>query len=225
MLAIWLSGAASAATLDAQVEEMARRALLDQAQQAGLLAPEVQLTLPAPKPRPACAGGWDIVVQDLRSLLRLRLVARCDDGRTPAQDYLLRATLSADVLVLAQPVGAGAPLGDEDVQLLRRDVSQIPDAVSTLEPGMAARSSLRAGQVLQKRLLVAALVVKRGDQVRILANRRGISVEASGEALDSGARQGVIRVRNASTGRVIQARVLDAGLVEPAELSPAAPAH
>lgn len=197
---------------------MARRSLLDQAQQAGLLAPEVQLTLPAPRTRPACAAGWDVAVQDMRSLMRIRLVARCGDGRTPAQDYLLRATLSAEVLVAAQSVAAGTTIAEDDVQLQRRDISQIPDAVSALEPGMAARSALRAGQVLQKRLLVAAIVVKRGDAVRILASRGGVSVEASGDALDSGARQSVIRVRNAATGRVIQARVLDAGLVEPAEL-------
>lgn len=215
---MWLSGAAAAATLDAQVEDLARRSLLEQAQQAGLLAPEVQLTLPAPRPRPACPGGWDVTVQELRSLLRVRLMATCGDARTPAQDYLLRATLSAEVLVLTQPLAAGQPVGEADLQLQRRDISQIPDALSTLEAGMAARSSLRAGQVLQKRLLVAALIVRRGDTLRILASRNGVSVEASGEALESGARQAVIRVRNAGTGRVIQARVLDAGLVEPAEL-------
>ena len=68
------------------------------------------------------------------------------------------------------------------------------------------------------RLLAAAVLVKRGDAVRIRASRGGVSVEGAGEALDSGARQGLIRVRNNASGRVIQARVLDAGLVEPAEL-------
>lgn len=213
-----LSAQATSQPLEAQVEEVARRNLVEQAQQAGLLAPEVQLVQPAPRARPACPGGWDVTVQDLRSLLRLRLVANCGDGRTPAQDFLLRATLSADVLVLAQPVAAGQPVGEADVQLQRRNVSQVPDAVSTLEPGLAARTSLRAGQVLQKRLLAAAIVIKRGDPVRIRASRDGVSVEAQGEALDSGARQALIRVRNGGSGRVLQARVLDAGLVEPAEL-------
>ena len=50
------------------------------------------------------------------------------------------------------------------------------------------------------------------------ASRDGVSVEAQGEALDSGARQALIRVRNDASGRVLQARVLDAGFVEPAEL-------
>jgi flagella basal body P-ring formation protein FlgA len=208
------------ADLDSQVVETARRALLDQADQAGLLAADVQLTQPSPRARPACPAGWDIAVQDSRSLSRLRLVARCvdDSAREPPQDFLLRATLSAEVLVMSQSVSTGQAVSEADVQLQRRDISQTLDALSTLDTGLAARTSLRPGQVLQKRLLVAAVLVRRGDAVRILAHRDGVRVEAQGEALDSGARQGVIRVRNLTSGRIIQARVLESGLVEPAEL-------
>lgn len=211
---------AATADLDTQVVETARRALLDQADQAGLLAAEVQLTQPSPRARPACPAGWDIAMQDSRSLSRIRLVARCVDDslRVAPQDFLLRATLSAEVLVMVQSVSTGQAVSEDAVQLQRRDISQTLDAISTLDTGLAARTSLRPGQVLQKRLLVAAVLVRRGDAVRILANRDGVRVEAQGEALDSGARQGVIRVRNLNSGRIIQARVLEAGLVEPAEL-------
>ncbi len=211
---------AATADLDSQVVETARRALLDQADQAGLLAAEVQLTQPSPRARPACPAGWDIALQDSRSLSRIRLVARCvdDSAKVPPQDYLLRATLSAEVLVMTQSVSTGQPVGEADVQLQRRDISQTTDALSTLDTGLAARTSLRPGQVLQKRLLVAAVIVRRGDAVRILASRDGVRVEGQGEALDSGARQAVIRVRNLNSGRIIQARVLETGLVEPAEL-------
>ncbi|MFX1678140.1 flagellar basal body P-ring formation chaperone FlgA [Mitsuaria sp. CC2] len=214
------SEASGTALLDAQVLDTARSALLDQAQQSGLLSPELQLQQPAPRPRPACPAGWDVALQDSRSLMRLRLVARCTDdaARVPPQDFLLRATLSAEVLVVTQGVASGQPVTDDQLQLQRRDISQTPDALSTLAPGFAARTTLRPGQLLQKRLLAAAIVVKRGDAVRIQASRGGVSVEGAGEALDSGGRQGLIRVRNNASGRVIQARVLDAGLVEPAEL-------
>lgn len=214
------SRATGADALEAQVMDAARAALLDQAQQSGLIAPEVQLTQPAARARPTCPAGWDVALQDSRSLLRLRLVARCADdaARVPPQDFLLRATLSAEVLVVTQPVASGQPVTEDALQLQRRDISQTPDALSTLEPGQAARSTLRVGQLLQKRLLAAAIVIKRGDAVRIQASRGGVSVEGAGEALDSGARQALIRVRNSASGRVIQARVLEPGLVEPAEL-------
>lgn len=136
---------AATADLDTQVVETARRALLDQADQAGLLAAEVQLIQPSPRARPACPAGWDIAVQDSRSLSRIRLVARCvdDSARVPPQDFLLRATLSAEVLVVVQAVATGQAVSEDAVQLQRRDISQTLDAISTLDTGLAARTSLR----------------------------------------------------------------------------------
>jgi len=117
-----LNAHAAPATLDQQVLAFNRQALLEQSQHQGLLAPEVTLALPAAaQPRPPCRAGWDIAAQDLRNLLHVRVVARCADGQTPAQDYLLRATLSADVLVMARAVAAGKVLVDDDVELQHRD--------------------------------------------------------------------------------------------------------
>jgi len=219
---IVVSAAAQAApaSLDEQVLDFTRRALLDQAQHSGFVAPEVQLSLPALRAqRPACPAGWDIGAEDLGRLLRLHVVARCADGRTPPQDYLLRATLSAEVLVVLRGVAPGQPLADADVELQRRDISTMPDAGASVAvvAEMVPRATLRAGQVLQQRLLQAQLLVRRGDAVRIVASRDGIEVQAAGEALDSGARGVAVKVRNTASGRVIAARVVDAGVVEPAE--------
>lgn len=211
---------AAAATLETQVHEAARRALLELADREGWAAPELQLAVPAVKPRPPCPGGWDIAAADLRSLSRLRFVARCADGKAPAQDFVLRAGLSAEVLVAAQAIPAGRAIAEADVELQRRDLGLAGDALGRVEDvvGQAPRSSLRAGQVLQKRLLQAAQLIRRGDRVTIQAGgQQGIEVTAAGEALEAGARDALIRVRNSASGRVITARVLDSGLVEPVQ--------
>lgn len=212
-LAPWL---AAAATLEAQVQDAARRAVLELADREGWVTPDVQITPVAPRARPACPAGWEIVAVDLRSLSRLRLSARC--AGQPAQDFVLRASLNAEVLVAARAVAAGQALGEGDVELQRRDISQTSDALARLDDvlGQAPRSSLRPGQLLQKRQLLAAQLVKRGERVRIVARHEGIEVQAAGEALDGGAQDARIRVRNLGSGRIIQARVLEAGVVEPA---------
>jgi flagella basal body P-ring formation protein FlgA len=46
-----------------------------------------------------------------------------------------------------------------------------------------------------------------------------VEVSMAGEALDPGALGEVIRVRNATSGTVIRARVVDAGVVEPADIA------
>ncbi|NCT85670.1 MAG: flagellar basal body P-ring formation protein FlgA [Comamonadaceae bacterium] len=213
-----LAGTALAASLEAQVQDAARRAVLDTADREGWVAPELQFAPLVARPAPACAGGWDVTVQDARSLSRLRLAARCAGSpAVPAQSFVLRASLSAEVLVTRQAVAAGQPLAEGDVELQRRDISQASDALGRLEDllGQAPRSSLRPGQILQKRQLAPAQLVKRGERVRIVARSEGIEVQGAGEALDAGARDAVVRVRNSASGRVISARVVDLGLVEP----------
>lgn len=213
-----LAGPVLAASLEAQVQDAARRAVLDTADREGWVAPELQFAPLAARPAPACTAGWEVTVQDARSLSRLRLAAHCPGSpAVAAQTFVLRASLSAEVLVARQRVAAGQALAEGDVELQRRDISQASDALGRLEDalGQAPRSSLRPGQILQRRQLAPAQLVKRGERVRIVARSEGIEVHGAGEALDAGARDAVIRVRNSASGRVISARVVDLGLVEP----------
>lgn len=201
----------------------ARQALLEQAQREGLAAAELQLRLATPpkvKGPASCAGGWQFQLLDTRYLSRLRVAARCADGA--AQDFVLRAELSAEVLVAAAALPSGRPLAEADLRLERRELAQLGDALSDTEAalGLSPRSTLRAGQPLLRSQLVEPLLIKRGEAVRIVARNGGIEVHAGGEALDAGRRNESIRVRNSSTGRIIAARVLGPGLVEPAELAP-----
>jgi flagella basal body P-ring formation protein FlgA len=124
------------------------------------------------------------------------------------------------VLVAAAALPSGRAISAADVELQPRDISNLPDAFSDSQAveGLSPRSSLRAGQVLQKRQLQAAILIKRGERVRIVANTGGLQVEAPGEALEAGARDAQIKVRNSSSGRIITARVRGAGVVEPADL-------
>jgi flagella basal body P-ring formation protein FlgA len=69
--------------------------------------------------------------------------------------------------------------------------------------GMSAKRGLRSGEVLRATLLSSPVMVKRGEPVRIVARHEQIEVSMAGEALDSGARGSVVRVRNAN-GTVIR---------------------
>ena len=114
---------------------------------------------------------------------------------------------------------SGKILSPLDLLQQRHDITLIPDAFSDLGEleGMAARRSIRAGEVIRANMLTAPQLVKRGDQVRIVAKREQIEVSMAGEALDNGARGAIIRVKN-SSGNQIRARVIEAGTVEPADL-------
>jgi len=77
--------------------------------------------------------------------------------------------------------------------------------------GQSAKRRIRAEQILNPGLLDAPLLVRRGEKVKILASRDGIQATANGEALANGRSGEVIRVRNLSSEKVIEARVLEPG--------------
>ncbi|XKY12796.1 flagellar basal body P-ring formation protein FlgA [Stutzerimonas stutzeri] len=79
--------------------------------------------------------------------------------------------------------------------------------------GLAAKRRIRAGQTITPALLEQAMAVKRGQPVKIVANNDGIEASTSGEALADGQPGDVIRVRNVGSGKVIDAKVMEAGVV------------
>ncbi|WP_158080800.1 flagellar basal body P-ring formation chaperone FlgA [Pelomonas sp. KK5] len=222
-----LAGVAHAATLEEQVAEAARAALVEQAQREGLVEPQVQArVLPALGSAAAqrraaaqCAKPWALQAQDLRAAGRVRVLASCPGSNAPALDFVVKAELSAEVLVAATALPSGRVLAESDLLRERRDVG--PDMLSDADAvtGQALRSPLRAGQPISRRQLAEAIVIKRGEAVRIVARNGEIEVQAAGEALDAGARAATIRVRNVNTGRIISARVVGPGEVAPASLA------
>lgn len=204
-----------------RVEQLAREHLAQQAASAGLLAPlfEVSVVKNTRVATP-CARPVVLEAQDSRSLQRLRFVASCPVPGGWRYDVLARATVTAKVVVTTAPVTANTALQASELELARRDVTLISDSVSSVEAvvGQSSRRSLRAGEILREGQLASPQLVKRGSAVSIVAHREQIQVSMAGEALEAGAQGEVIRVRNASSGTVIRARVLEAGVVEPAEI-------
>lgn len=202
-----------------QVQDAARALLEQQAARMGLVEPRIAVTVQPPhKPPPSCAGRMDVEAQDVKSPSRMRFVVTCADASGWSRKVLARARISGDVVVAVADVPAGRPLADADVGVESRDVTAIADffADPAEVVGMTGRRALHTGDVLRRRLLAAEVMVRRGDPVRIVARNRGIEVQMAGEALDSGATDELVRVRNLSSGTVLRARVTGAGEVEPA---------
>lgn len=223
--ASWATAAAPAALKalapEAVVAEAARRVLLEQAERDGLLAPEVEVTVLPSGPAPTCAAPFEAEPVDTRFASRMRFQLRCPGGETVKAAYVVRARVTAEVVITVSAVQAGKPIVASELTLDRREVGTTPDAISDIESvaGKASQRPLRAGQVVQKRLLAEATIVKRGDVVQIEARRGPVQVSASGEALEAGRRGDVVRVRNTTTSKVIRARIVDAGVVEPADMA------
>lgn len=204
------------------LENAARQHLTQQAATAGLVEPRVEVTVvKTTRPLPNCDTPLAIQAVDTRQLSRMRFAATCRDGAGWRQEFVVRGSVTAQVLVAAAPVPSGRALVADDVAIERHDVSMIPDSIADVADvvGLASRRALRGGDVLRKAQLQALPVLKRGQEVRIVARREQIEVTMTGEALEPGIVGAVIRVRNVASGNIIRARVLENGDVAPLDLT------
>jgi len=202
-----------------RVEQLAREQLAQQAASAGLLEPLFDVAVvKTTRIIPACPVRVTVEALDSRSPQRMRFLAACPGSNGWRYEMLVRATVTAKVAVTSVPVSANTPLQARDVELARRDVTLVSDSIATLSDvtGLSSRRSLRAGEVLRQGQLASPVLVKRGAAVNIVAQKEQVRVSMDGVAMDPGAQGEVIRVRNASSGTVIRARVIDEGVVEPA---------
>lgn len=223
LMGIIISSSASASAVDdplLKVQEAAKNQLQKHAENLRWLEPKFELeVVRGNRAIPPCPSGIRVESLDPRGISRMRFVAVCGGQQGWRYEFTARAKVSAKVAVAATDLMSGKILSLIDLLHERHDITLIPDTISDLAEleGMAARRSIRSGEILRRNMLAAPQLVKRGDQVRIVARREQIEVSMAGEALDNGTRGAVIRVKN-SSGTQIRARVIEAGLVEPADL-------
>lgn len=209
------------------VARAAREFLLDRAAQAGLVQPEVSLKLIAGDGAPlACATAPRVEALDTRHPSRMRYAAVCPASGARAE-YVVRAELSAQVVVAPGGIAARRPIAGHEVTLERRPLAGSAEVTSDPEDviGQSARRAIRAGQVVDRKLLVEPVLVRRGAAVRIVARNGPVLVTAAGEAMELGHAGDIVNVRNTTTGNVIRARVTGSNEVEPADMpiTPSAP--
>lgn len=108
-------------------------------------------------------------------------------------------------------------IASDDIVAKRQDISML-DAGLVQDPkqalGQKLKTSLPAGAILYAQAIDAPSLVNRGERVTIVAKSQAIQITAPGEAKNSGALGEMVRVKNLTSRREIQARVLSAGVVE-----------
>jgi flagellar basal body P-ring formation protein FlgA len=208
--------AATPAAIQAAIEHAARAHLSAIAASAGLRKPSVDVaTLPQEAVNP-CIADAQIEAIDIRSVTRMRFAATCDDPASRTE-FVVRGSMSAEVVVAATDMRAGDVIDVASLALERRDITAPTDALSdfALVAGKASRRALRAGHIVNRRWLVEPVLVKRGAKVTILARNVGVEVQVAGEALATGRRNEIVQVRNKANGGIIRGRVIGENTVEP----------
>ncbi|MGZ8917274.1 MAG: flagellar basal body P-ring formation chaperone FlgA [Methylobacter sp.] len=120
------------------------------------------------------------------------------------------------VVVISHPIQRGEILTRQHLALERREVTNFrDDFVTQLEQveNKQVTRQLDSGTVLSLRNLVEPKLIKRGDRVVISTTKSDFSIKMSGIAMMDGTKGQLIGIKNQSSGRIINATVIEPGLV------------
>ncbi len=166
---------------------------------------------------PECSEALEVFsTTDVIKAGRITLGVRCNSGQKWSMFTSTIIKLYQSIVVLAQPIQRGAILTREYLALERRDVSNLRDDFITQIEHAENKQVLRQlamGTVLSPKNLVEPKLVKRKDAVVISSTSAGVSIKMKGIAMMDGTKGQRISVKNQNSGRIINATVIEPGLV------------
>lgn len=209
------------AQIDHAVQQHLSQRLAQQAEREGWQGMRFtlkSLALPDDAPSQPCSRALRVRDDAGKSsaLTRQRLAVQCPDPQgwklvvTAQANVFVQAVVTTQVLERGQAISP-AMLEQREVNLgqQRRGVIAAVEDVA----GLSAKRRIRARQVLSNDMLVSPWLVRRGDKVAVTARHGDIQAGIEGVAMEDGRLGAVVRVKNAGSGRIIDAKVTGVGEV------------
>lgn len=163
----------------------------------------------------SCATPLAISAREqTQSLSRVTLLAACGNEWSiyiPVDLNIYRA-----VVIASKPLASGTVIAADDVELSSLEVSQLVGAyLTTLDDaiGMGVKRPIAQGRPIFSQQLEQPILIRRGESVIISAESGILAVKMTGTALADGRRGELIRVKNLTSARIIDARVIAPGQV------------
>ncbi len=121
------------------------------------------------------------------------------------------------VVVTRNTLTKQQPLTHQDIQIEERDIAALVNGyIYDIDKyiGHQTKRTLMPGTVLSPNMLKAPSLVRRGEQVTLLATKAGIEVRMQGTALNNGGAGESIKIRNKSSKRIINGVIIAPGIVQ-----------
>ncbi|KDM92224.1 hypothetical protein EA58_06955 [Photobacterium galatheae] len=168
---------------------------------------------------PACPTSFYISAADQQSLPvgYLRRQVECQTGDQPWKlNITVQVSLRLPVIVATTPIRRDTKLTATMVKTQTLTLSRAEAFATRPEQVLGQRTlrRVRSGQIISPLQLQPLWMVEEGESVMIIASKNGMAASMQGEALQNGVKGEQISVRNISSGKVIQAIVVERGKVE-----------
>lgn len=171
--------------------------------------------LPAASTKKTCLHTPDIRFNGAHRVGNITLVVQC---KQPIWQQYVSATLSADiaVIVATRDISAGHTIDQQMMAQQWINASTLrPQHLTRIEDvqDQTARQFIAAGTVLASNMLKPTVLIEKGQRIKIVSESQHIRIEMDGQALESGEKHKHIRVKNLSSNKTIQGKVVSADSV------------
>ncbi|MFK8068482.1 MAG: flagellar basal body P-ring formation chaperone FlgA [Gammaproteobacteria bacterium] len=121
-----------------------------------------------------------------------------------------------NIVVLSNSLPRNTSLSQSDLRVEQHDINRLNSGYfSNLDDvvGKTLKRSLGAGLVITPTYVESSMLIKRGQQVTLLAQTGGITVKMAGKAMSNGIVGERIKVKNINSNKVIEGTITNNGLV------------
>ena len=128
-----------------------------------------------------------------------------------------RIEIYKPVVIAKLPLERGKVISHADITTQVIEVSKLRASYFTSAEqviGKVVSRRFAIGAPLSSSAVKAPNLIKRGEQVTIIASINSIKVRMSGKALANGKKGEIIKVRNNNSSRIIEGKVIKAGVVQ-----------
>ena len=149
-----------------------------------------------------------------RDIGRITVGVKCTDANPWSLHVPVTVTVYKNVITAARSLSRGELLTEGDFKRVKYDMSQLPAGyIEDLSygVGMELKRRLSIGVPLTASMMKKPNIIKRGQQVSIVARAGGMEVRMSGKALANGAVGERIRVLNVKSKKKLEGTVTPSG--------------
>lgn len=128
----------------------------------------------------------------------------------------VQISVTGNYVSTARPLTAGQVITPGDLVTSTGDLESLPPGVvneASAAIGKTVRNSLAAGQPLRSNQLIAPIVIRLGQTVRVISQGNGFMVSSEGKALTNAAEGEIVQIRMAS-GQTVSGRAKSDGSIE-----------
>jgi flagellar basal body P-ring formation protein FlgA len=147
---------------------------------------------------PACAAHEAFAPLGMRLSGKTSIGVRCLGPAIWSVLVPVHIRVTGNYVITARPLAAGQILQAGDLATISGDLSTQPSGILN-DPanaiGKTLRNSLASGQPLRNDQLMAQLVIRQGQSVRVISKGTGFAVSSQGKAVNNAAEGQVVQIR------------------------------